>query len=197
MKRTLVLAALMTASLSACAGGSAGLAKDGTLQSQPSPTQEVTQEPTQEATQEPTREATQEPTETTPTACPLAKDNRDLTKTPVYSLPKEAAPKTTTTKDIVVGTGPAAKEGDNLVAKYLGVNYETGEVFDASWKNGCDNTFEFAIGGDVIPGFSKGATGMKAGGRRLIVIPPDDGYGNQGPVPGGTIAFIIDVVKIN
>ncbi len=195
MKRTLVLAAVLTASLSACAGGSAGLAK-GTSQllSQPSET------PTQEPTQEPTPEATTEapaPTETTAAGCPKATDNKDLTKTPVYTVPKEAAPTTTTTKDIVVGTGPAAKAGDNVVAKYLGVNYKTGEVFDASWNTSCDNTFEFQVGGQVIVGFSKGVTGMKTGGRRLVVIPPADGYGNQGPVPGGTLAFIIDVVKIN
>jgi FKBP-type peptidyl-prolyl cis-trans isomerase len=37
---------------------------------------------------------------------------------------------------------------------------------------------------------------MQVGGRRLVVIPPKDGYGSQGPVPGGSLAFIIDLVAI-
>lgn len=185
MKRTLVLAAVLTASLSACSGGSAGLAKDSSLQSQPTST------PAVEATTD-----APAPADTSAAGCPVATDDKDLTKKPTYTVPKAAAPTTTTSTDIVVGTGPAAKDGDHVVAKYLGVNYATGEEFDSSWKSGCDNTFDFTIGSGVIPGFSKGVTGMKAGGRRLVVIPPADGYGDQGPVPGGTLAFVIDLVKI-
>lgn len=194
MKRTLVLAAVLTASLSGCAGGSAGLASDGSpLHSQPSATDPATEQPTPAATT-----AAPAPSGSgAPRQCPTPGDPKDLTQKPTYTVPKDPAPKTTTTKDIIVGSGPEAKPGDTVVAKYVGVNYATGEEFDSSWKVSCDNTFEFQIGGQVIPGFSKGATGMRAGGRRLVVIPPADGYGDQGPVPGGTLAFIIDVVKIN
>jgi FKBP-type peptidyl-prolyl cis-trans isomerase len=122
---------------------------------------------------------------------------KDLKTKPVYTVPKEAAPIATTTTDIVCGTGPAAKEGSAVVAKYVGVNYLTGAEFDSSWKRGPNETFPFTIGQGVIPGFSIGVTGMQAGGRRLVVIPPKDGYGDQGPVPGGTLAFIIDLVSVS
>jgi hypothetical protein len=128
--------------------------------------------------------------------CPRPGRATDLTQKPPYTVPKAPPPVETTTKDILVGTGPAAKSGQNVTVKYVGVNYATGEEFDSSWKTSCDNTFAFDIGGNVIPGFSKGVTGMQVGGRRLVVIPPKDGYGDQGPVPGGTLAFIIDLVAI-
>lgn len=120
---------------------------------------------------------------------------KDLTTKPVYTVPTAAAPTTTTTTDIVCGTGPAVKAGSQVVAKYVGVDYLTGKEFDSSWKRGANETFPFTVGEGVIPGFSIGVTGMQAGGRRLVVIPPKDGYGDSGPVPGGTLAFIIDLVS--
>ena len=61
---------------------------------------------------------------------------KDLATKPVYTVPTAAAPTATTTTDIVCGTGPAAKAGSAVVAKYVGVNYLTGEEFDSSWKRG-------------------------------------------------------------
>ena len=177
MKRLLAVA-LLAATATACAGGSAGLAKDGTV---PTVTSAA---PEPSATGTPARQCT--------TPGPAT----DLSQKPAYTVPKAPPPTETTITDIVTGTGDAAKNGQSVTVKYVGVNYATGEEFDSSWKDGCDNTFAFDVGGNVIPGFSKGVTGMKAGGRRLVVIPPKDGYGDQGPVPGGTLAFIIDLVKI-
>ena len=127
--------------------------------------------------------------------CTAAKvPTTDLKTKPVYTPGTCAAPTATTTTDVVVGTGAEAKAGDDVTVQYVGVNYKDGKQFDASWDSG--NPFPFKIGEGVIPGFSKGVTGMKVGGRRLVVIPPNDGYGDQGPVPGGTLAFVIDLVKV-
>jgi peptidylprolyl isomerase len=168
MRRTLLLALALTSTLTACGGGS----NDKITVQGPSPTP------------------------TPVTACtPASSPSKDLKVKPTYVPSNCPPPATTTNTDIVVGTqGPAAKDGSAVTVQYVGVNYATGEQFDASWDSG--STFPFTIGSGVIPGFSKGVTGMKVGGRRLVVIPPAEGYGNSGPVPGGTLAFIIDLVKI-
>jgi peptidylprolyl isomerase len=177
--KRLLAATLVAVTATACAGGSAGLARDGS-----------TPEPTVAA---PTPEQS---ASAAARLCPTPGPATDLSQKPTYTVPTAAPPAETTTTDIVTGTGDAAKSGQSVTVKYVGVNYQTGEEFDSSWKVSCDNTFAFDIGGNVIPGFSKGVTGMKVGGRRLVVIPPKDGYGDQGPVPGGTLAFIIDLVAI-
>ena len=179
MKRTLALAALLTATVTGCAGSSSSAV--GTT---PPPTETATDSPASEPSPTPVR------------LCPTPGPAKDLSQKPAYTVPKAAPPAETTTSDIVVGTGEPAKSGESVTVKYVGVDYKTGAEFDSSWKVSCDNTFAFDIGGNVIPGFSKGVTGMKVGGRRLVVIPPKDGYGDQGPVPGGTLAFLIDLVAI-
>ncbi|MDQ3631616.1 MAG: FKBP-type peptidyl-prolyl cis-trans isomerase [Actinomycetota bacterium] len=103
-------------------------------------------------------------------------------------------------KDLVVGEGPAAKSGDALTVRYVGVAYSTGKEFDASWKTK-ENMFPFTLGeGMVIPGWDQGVVGMKVGGRRELVIPPDLGYGEQGSgesiKPGETLVFVVDLKKI-
>ncbi|MCW2672104.1 MAG: Peptidylprolyl isomerase [Frankiales bacterium] len=173
MKQALVLTTVLLASLTACSGGN-----------------------TSTVGQAPTPTLTPTPTTTPVRLCPTPGPATDLSQKPAYTVPTAPAPAETTTRDLVVGTGPAAKSGQSVTVKYVGVNYKTGAEFDSSWKVSCDNTFAFDIGGNVIPGFSKGVTGMQVGGRRLVVIPPKDGYGDQGPVPGGTLAFIIDLVAI-
>jgi peptidylprolyl isomerase len=172
VKPTLILAGVLVAGLTACSGNSSPTTVGESPSASPTPT----------------------PTEAR--LCPTPGPATDLTQKPAYTVPKAPAPAETTTTDIVVGTGDPAKSGQSVTVKYVGVNYKTGEEFDSSWKVSCDNTFAFDIGGNVIPGFSKGVTGMRVGGRRLVVIPPKDGYGDQGPVPGGTLAFIIDLVAI-
>ena len=123
----------------------------------------------------------------------------DLGKKPEIKPPSSAAPKKTTTIDIVCGTGEEAKDGSKVDVKYVGVLYNGGKEFDSSWSRGPNETLPFTIGGGVIPGFSKGVTGMKVGGRREIIIPAKDGYGENpsGPIPAGsTLVFVVDLVKI-
>ncbi|MDX6198550.1 MAG: hypothetical protein QOJ79_1701 [Actinomycetota bacterium] len=123
----------------------------------------------------------------------------DLSKKPVVEVPDGPVPCKLDVQDIVEGSGPAAKAGDPLTMKYVGVLYATGKQFDASWDRGQD--FPFTLGaGNVIRGWDQGLVGMKAGGRRQLVIPPDLGYGDQGAgadiPPGATLIFVVDLVKI-
>jgi peptidylprolyl isomerase len=100
--------------------------------------------------------------------------------------------------DIWQGDGAVAKAGDTVQVHYVGVAYSTGEEFDASWSR--DAPLEFRLGvGQVIAGWDQGVQGMKVGGRRQLVIPPDLAYGNRGAgnaiAPGETLIFVCDLVS--
>jgi peptidylprolyl isomerase len=115
--------------------------------------------------------------------------------TPINATP----PATLKIKDIAKGHGKAAKAGDTVTVQYDGVLYANGTEFDASWNRG--QPFSFPLGaGQVIPGWDKGVVGMKKGGRRVLVIPPELGYGpsGSGPIPpNSTLVFVVDMLKIS
>ena len=118
---------------------------------------------------------------------------------PKVNVPKGPPPQKLVIKDIKKGKGPAAKAGDNITVQYVGVNYNGGKQFDASWDRG--QPFPFQLGaGQVIPGWDRGLVGMHVGGRRELIIPPRLGYGAQGqpPVikPNETLVFVVDLVSI-
>ncbi len=117
---------------------------------------------------------------------------------PKVEVPKGPAPTTLVTKELIEGSGPEAKSGDEVTVQYAGVLYKTGKEFDASWNRG--EPFSFTLGGgEVIPGWDKGVEGMKVGGRRMLVIPPELAYGSQGvgPIPPeSTLVFVIDLLSI-
>jgi peptidylprolyl isomerase len=101
--------------------------------------------------------------------------------------------------DIWEGNGGEAKPGDNVKVHYVGVAYSTGEEFDASWNRG--DPLPFRLGaGQVIAGWDQGVQGMKVGGRRQLIIPPDLAYGDRGAgnsiAPGETLIFVCDLVSI-
>lgn len=100
-------------------------------------------------------------------------------------------------KDLKVGTGPAVSATDTVTVNYIGVACSTGKIFDSSWSRGQTATFGL---NQVIPGWTKGLTGMQAGGQRLLGIPPDEGYGSQGQpptiAPDETLWFVVDLVSI-
>ncbi len=100
--------------------------------------------------------------------------------------------------DIKVGEGAAVQDGDVVSVHYAG-RLQDGTEFDNSKKRG--EPFEFKVGGgQVIKGWEEGLVGMKVGGERILVIPPEMAYGDQGigPIPGGaTLIFSIELVAIN
>ncbi len=117
---------------------------------------------------------------------------------PKVEVPKGPAPTKLVEKELIEGSGPEAKSGDEVTVQYAGVLYKTGKEFDASWNRG--EPFSFTLGGgEVIPGWDKGVEGMKVGGRRMLIIPPELAYGSQGvgPIPPeSTLVFVIDLLSI-
>lgn len=100
--------------------------------------------------------------------------------------------------DLVVGTGEEAREGATVRVHYTGMLAD-GKVFDSSLKRG--EHFAFRIGGrKVIRGWEDGVQGMRVGGKRRLIIPPELGYGNQGagPIPpGSTLFFEIELFEVD
>ena len=118
---------------------------------------------------------------------------------PKVTVPEGAAPTELVSEDLIVGKGAEATAGSEISAHYVGVAMSTGEEFDSSWEGGTPITF--ALGeGRVIPGWDQGIEGMKVGGRRQLVIPPELAYGAGGypPViaPNETLIFVVDLVAV-
>lgn len=99
--------------------------------------------------------------------------------------------------DILVGKGDEVKEGDTVSVHYVGT-LQNGTEFDNSKKRGAP--FVFKVGeGRVIKGWEQGLVGMKVGGQRILVIPPELGYGENGigPIPpNSTLVFSIELLEI-
>jgi peptidylprolyl isomerase len=133
----------------------------------------------------------------TPFKLSSIKVSDDTSKKPTITKPAGDAPAKLVKKDIVVGKGAAAKAGDSLSMQYLGALFADGKQFEASWDSG--QPFDFVLGqGNVIPGWDQGIVGMKAGGRRLLVIPAELAYGEtgQGDIPpNAPLVFVVDLLK--
>jgi FKBP-type peptidyl-prolyl cis-trans isomerase FkpA len=97
--------------------------------------------------------------------------------------------------DVVIGGGPEANVGSMVTVHYTGT-LQNGQEFDSSVKRG--EPFTFTIGeGKVIKGWEEGIVGMKVGGKRILVIPSDLGYGDAGygPIPGGaSLVFSVELL---
>jgi peptidylprolyl isomerase len=145
----------------------------------------------------PATTATSATTATTPTA--PRSISKDLGTKPEIPKPAGNPPAKLVVKDIVKGKGKTARSGRNVTVQYVGVSYSTGEQFDASWDHG--QPFQFQLGAQmVIPGWDQGVAGMKEGGRRELVIPPDLAYGAEGRpgiAPNETLVFVIDLLGVD
>ncbi len=118
---------------------------------------------------------------------------------PKVTVPSGPPPKKLEIKEIEKGTGPEAKAGDEATVQYVGVGYDSKEEFDSSWSR--NEPFPVTLGaGGVIPGWEQGIEGMKVGGRRELIIPPNLAYGPEGrpPVigPNETLIFVIDLLAV-
>lgn len=120
---------------------------------------------------------------------------------PQVTIPTPFAIDETRTRTLVEGNAdaPAAEADSTIEVDYVGVNARTGETFDSSWERGQPGMFSLE---QVVPGFTKGLTGTKAGQRILIVMPGTDGYdsaGGRAPAieVGDTLVFVADVRAVS
>lgn len=153
----------------------------------------------EETTEAPTEESVDETDEATPEETTEATDtgNEFNGGKPVVDIPAGDAPTDLVTEDLIVGEGNAAAAGDLLEMHYVGVLFDDGSQFDASWDRG--DTFSFVLGqGRVIQGWDEGIVGMTEGSRRVLTIPPAQAYGDNSPSPdipnGSTLVFVVDLV---
>ena len=123
-----------------------------------------------------------------------------MSEKPEVKVPADQAPSyQLETDDLVVGDGAEATSGCIVEVHYVGVSWQTGKQFDASWDRG--STFKFGLGkGQVIAGWDQGLAGMRVGGRRQITIPPMLAYGKRGAGraigPDETLIFVVDLISV-
>src|SRR3954469_16336470 len=174
---TLIAVVLATAGLTACGGDddSAG-----------SPPETATSQP-------------DTGTATEPTPGEAQKALKDTSQRPVIPKPTGSPPPRLVVEDIVQGQGKAARKGDTVVVNYVGENFSNGKEFDASWDRG--QPFPVTIGRtQVIEGWTRGLVGIRKGGRRMLTIPPELGYGPNGYPPSippnETLVFVVDALAV-
>jgi peptidylprolyl isomerase len=115
---------------------------------------------------------------------------------PTIGAPSGNPPTTLEIKDIIVGNGAEALSTSTMTVHYTLMTWSNGQLIESSWNGGSPATFPLA---NVIVGWQQGIPGMKVGGRRLLVIPPDLGYGAQGGGPIGpneTLIFVVDAIGV-
>lgn len=120
----------------------------------------------------------------------------------VAGLPDTSGTTTTASglqiKDVTVGTGAEATPGSTVNVHYTGW-LQNGTKFDSSVDRGEPLSFNLGQGG-VIQGWDEGVAGMKVGGKRILVIPPELGYGAQGAggviPPNATLIFEVELLGV-
>lgn len=110
----------------------------------------------------------------------------------------EENPQKLQVEDLVIGTGAEAVNGREIVVHYTGTLTD-GKKFDSSLDR--QQPFKFVLGaGQVIAGWDQGVLGMKVGGKRKLIIPPELGYGVQGAPPNippnATLIFEVELLEV-
>lgn len=123
-------------------------------------------------------------------------DGQDA-QTRAQLVAEATAEKSLIVDDITIGNGLEATMGDTVQVHYIG-RLQNGQEFDNSHKRG--TPISFTLGeGEVIAGWEEGIVGMKVGGERILVVPPEYGYGNRavGPIPAGsTLVFAVELMNV-
>ncbi|MEY3008872.1 MAG: hypothetical protein RL464_537 [Actinomycetota bacterium] len=116
---------------------------------------------------------------------------------PQISPPEGNPPSELVTEDIFLGDGAEATADSTLTVHYTLMTWSNGQIVESSWIG---DPATFPLSG-VILGWQQGIPGMKEGGRRLLVIPPDLGYGESGAgasiAPNETLIFVVDLISVN
>lgn len=115
---------------------------------------------------------------------------------PEVDAPVGEAPTELQMIDDIVGDGEEAKASSVVDVHYLGVGFESGEEFDSSWSRGESINFPLS---NLIAGWQQGIPGMRVGGRRTLIVPPELAYGAAGsghPLSGQTLIFVIDLLGV-
>lgn len=143
-----------------------------------------------------------DPDETNPTLFAMAPDSNQADASALGGAMSAEKPEITASglriTNLVVGTGAEATSGQTVVVHYRGT-LEDGSQFDASYDRG--TPFSFPLGaGRVIKGWDEGVQGMKVGGKRKLVIPPDLAYGKRGAggviPPNATLLFEVELLDV-
>ncbi|GGK64072.1 FKBP-type peptidyl-prolyl cis-trans isomerase [Nocardia camponoti] len=117
---------------------------------------------------------------------------------PTITIPDNCdAPKKLISKDLIPGNGIGAAAGQPLTMNYELVTWSDKQVLDSSFKRG--KPFGLTLGsGQVIQGWDQGLLGVQQGTRRLLIVPPDLGYGagGNGVAPNETLVFVTDAVQV-
>lgn len=115
---------------------------------------------------------------------------------PRIAVPEGDPPSELVAQVLIQGEGPEVEAGQQITVHYTGVLWDTAQQFDSSWDRGTPATF--AIGVDaVIDGWDEGLVGQAIGSQVLLVVPPEQAYGDtgQGPIPpGATLVFVVDIL---
>jgi FKBP-type peptidyl-prolyl cis-trans isomerase FkpA len=117
-------------------------------------------------------------------------------------MPYQTLPSGLQSEDVKLGNGAEAKAGSYVMVHYTGWLYQNGEAgakFDSSKDRG--DPFSFPLGaGHVIKGWDEGVAGMKIGGTRRLIIPPEMGYGARGAggviPPNATLLFEVELLGV-
>ena len=135
--------------------------------------------------------------EVSATADNLPTVTANMGEAPTIGAPSGTPPTTLESKDIIVGTGAEVAATSTITFHYTLMTWSNGALIESSWNSGAPATYPLS---QLIVGWQQGIPGMKVGGRRLLVVPPDLGYGAQGSGPVGpneTLVFVMDIVSVS
>jgi peptidylprolyl isomerase len=118
---------------------------------------------------------------------------------PNVELPEDAPPpEALQVEDVEEGDGEAVEEGALVTLHFVGLRWSDGAEFGSSWDRGQPVSYTHGQG-RWVAGWEQGLEGMREGGRRQVVVPPELGYGQRGAPgvpPGETLVFVIDLLDV-